>query len=587
MLKIKNITTKNFMSIGAQTQAVQLDHGNLTLVLGNNVDLGGDGSRNGVGKTTIANALSYGLYGEAITNIKKDNLINKTNGKNMLVTVEFEMGKNKYRVERGRKPNTLKLLVNGTEHLDDDAQGDSRETQKEIEKIVGFSHEMFKHLVALNTYTEPFLNMRANDQRNMIEHLLGITDLSAKADVLKELVRETKDNIKEEEFRIGAIKESNKRIEKNIADLKLKSKAWQTSHDKKISELANNIQAMNEIDVEKEIEFHQINAAYDERTTTAKTLLKEKKTLEDSLVRAEQRLNGYLEDMESANDGTCPSCGQDTAHLDTHKNYLENLKQKIADEESHVSSSKEKISKIQKALDKLPDVDGPYDTFYSKIELAYEHKHNLEALCSSLEEKMAEENPYTEQIVSLQKTGLQELEFDTINELVTLKDHQEFLLKLLVNKDSFIRKRIIDQNLAYLNFRLAHYLEKVGLPHKVQFNNDLSVDIKEYGRDLDFANLSRGEMNRVILSLSFSFRDIYESLNHPLNIMIIDELVDNGLDSVGTESVIGLLKKMNRDYKKDILLISHKDELVGRVSNVLTVIKENGFTSFNTDTEYT
>ena len=114
MLKIKNVSAKNFMSVGAQTQAVNFDNVNLTLVLGHNLDMGGDGSRNGTGKTTIINALSYALYGEALTNIRRDNLINKTNGKNMIVTVDFEIKGIDYRIERARRPNTLKLFINGT-----------------------------------------------------------------------------------------------------------------------------------------------------------------------------------------------------------------------------------------------------------------------------------------------------------------------------------------------------------------------------------------------------------------------------------------------------------------------------------------
>ena len=173
--KIKSITVKNFLSVGNQTQAVDFDKEHLTLVLGENLDLGGDdsGSRNGTGKTTMINALSYALYGQALTNIRKENLINKTNAKAMLVTVEFDVNGTTYRIERGRKPNVLKFYVNdevqkAADEKDDDAQGDSRETQKTIEHLLGMSHTMFKHLVASNTYTQPFLSMKAADQREVI-----------------------------------------------------------------------------------------------------------------------------------------------------------------------------------------------------------------------------------------------------------------------------------------------------------------------------------------------------------------------------------------------------------------------------------
>jgi len=132
---------------------------------------------------------------------------------------------------------------------------------------------------------------------------------------------------------------------------------------------------------------------------------------------------------------------------------------------------------------------------------------------------------------------------------------------------------------------LAYYLEKTGLPHQVRFLNDLTVEITELGRDLDFDNLSRGERNRLILSMSWSFRDVWESLYQSINLLFIDELIDSGMDTAGVESAIGILKKMSRERSKNIYLISHKDELSSRVNNILKVIKENGFTSYANDTE--
>ena len=125
----------------------------------------------------------------------------------------------------------------------------------------------------------------------------------------------------------------------------------------------------------------------------------------------------------------------------------------------------------------------------------------------------------------------------------------------------------------------------LGLPHTVKFLNDLNVSIEELGRSLDFDNLSRGERNRLILSLSWAFRDVWENLYHPINLLFIDELIDSGLDTSGGENTLAILKKMSRERKKNIFLISHKDELVGRVNNVLKVVKENGFTTYSTDVE--
>jgi len=209
----------------------------------------------------------------------------------------------------------------------------------------------------------------------------------------------------------------------------------------------------------------------------------------------------------------------------------------------------------------------------------------LANLQQQINSKQAETDPYGEQITDMQTTALVDISYDRINQLAQIRDHEEFLLKLLTNKDSFIRKKIIDQNLNYLNTRLSYYLEKIGLPHQVAFKNDLTVEITELGRDLDFDNFSRGERNRLILSLSWAFRDVYESLYHKMNLLFVDELVDSGLDSSGMENSLAILKKISRDSKKSVWLVSHRDELVSRVANILKVTKQNGFTTYSTEVE--
>jgi len=136
-----------------------------------------------------------------------------------------------------------------------------------------------------------------------------------------------------------------------------------------------------------------------------------------------------------------------------------------------------------------------------------------------------------------------------------------------------------------LNHRLTYYLDRLGLPHQVEFQNDLNVEITQLGQDLDFDNLSRGERNRLILGLSFAFRDVWESLYQNVNLLFIDELIDSGLDSAGVENALSVLKKIGREREKNIFLISHKDELVGRVNHILKVIKDGGFTSYANDVD--
>lgn len=689
MLVIKKLSLKNFLSIGNVVQDIDFDNKDLTLILGENLDLGGNdaGSRNGVGKTTMLQGLSYALFGAAINTIKKDNLINRTNEKNMTATIEFSIRGNDYKIVRGRKPNILKFYINNTEQAtaDDDSQGDSRQTQEAIERVICMSSTMFQHIVGLNSYTTPFLSMKVAEQREVIEQLLGITLLSEKAEAIKELNKKTKDDIQAEEYRIRGIDEANRRIKEQIdalvrrqtlwrnkydADLNalatqysqlieididaelqahrdqsiydaevkkkeifdsLKSKqlAWQKKHNKELAELEVQFQAASEIDIEAEILAHGRLAEWNVKSKEIADLRKlitrcvADEAKETKLV---EKLKAEIAELENHK---CYACGQDF-HDDNHEAVLKAKRDLLQDAALQALATNSQLIENQSALDSLGELGEQPVTHYnteaeavrhssdagnirSKIEAkrlevdpyaeqlsemeeitlgtrpvtiygteteAIEHRSLVASLEQQITRKSQETDPYAEQIEEMSKSGIQEIDYSTIDNLNKTLKHQDYLLDLLTNKKSFVRKKIIEQNLSYLNQRLSHYLDKIGLPHRVVFQNDLSVEITELGRELDFHNLSRGEMNRVILALSFSFRDVFENLFSPINLLFIDELVDNGMDAVGLDNALGILKDLVRKRNKSVWMVSHKDELLSRVDSVLHVVKENGYTTF-------
>lgn len=689
MIVLKNLTLRNFLSVGNVCQAVNFDNKELTLILGENLDLGGDGARNGVGKTTLIQALSYALFGSPINNIRKDNLINRTNGKGMLVTLEFNCNGVEYKIERGRKPNLLKFYVGGEAVKDneDSAQGENKETQIQIEKAINMSSDMFKHVVALNTYTEPFLSMKANDQRNIIEQLLGITLLSEKAEKLKIQAKEIKDQIQLEDFKVKAIEEANKRVQEQIESLIRRQKLWTAKHTEDLNNLAFTYETLSKIDIESELLAHKKLSVYSEKKKkqeayesllARQALWKDKNeneiaalvksydllshidiieelqlhknlseyqkkkielaaikktigSLELTLQKEEKIVEKLVKEIETLENHTCYACGQEL-HDEKHDQVLGQKQQLLNSARADLAQTQNDLEKNKNSVFELglepntyykteaeafkhnaelenilslikakQDECDPFaeqvneyvveelgpmpKTHYDTEQEAIEHKSKVNSILEQLEKKASEVDPYEDQVNDMKKSALQEIKFDTINELSKKHDHLRFLIDLLTSKDSFVRKKIIDQNLSYLNSRLTHYLDKIGLPHQVVFKNDLSVEITELGRELDFHNLSRGESNRVILALSWAFRDVWENLYSPINVMFIDELLDNGTDSVGVENSLSVLKDMNRTRNKSIWLISHKDELINRVNNVLKVVKENGFTTFATSSE--
>jgi DNA repair exonuclease SbcCD ATPase subunit len=586
MIKIKNLTIRNFLSVGNVTQALRFDQVGLTLVLGNNLDLGGDGSRNGTGKTTIVNALSYVLYGNALTNIRKDNLINKTNNKNMMVTCELECDGHRYKIERGRRPNVLRFLIDNKEvgQETEEQQGENRETQAEIERLLGMSHDMFKHICALNTYTEPFLSLKTNDQRNIIEQLLGVTQLSEKADLLRDMIKNTKDQIKEEEIRIKAVTDANNKIKGSIEDLERRSRLWQAKKTEDTEKLLATINELLNIDIQQELDNHKLLTKYLANEKELKQLNKDLAGHQSSIKRLTQQLSELANAQTQALDHKCHACGHEL-HDEKQVIMLSEVSKAIDSITGDLEKENKLFKKVEKQIKGMGSLGSAPKVKYPNIDDAVNHKSTLETTQDQLQRRAADVDPYIEQVEHLKLTALEEINFDIINVLTKLNEHQEFLLKLLTSKDSFIRKRIIEQNLSYLNHRLAYYLERLALPHEVKFRSDLEVDITQLGQEFDFDNLSRGERNRLILGLSWAFRDVFESLNKPINLLFIDEMIDSGMDANGVDSALALLKVKARENRKNIFLISHRDELVGRVNTILQVIKENGFTTFNTDIE--
>ena len=633
-------------------------------------------------------ALSYALFGIPINSIRKDNLVNRTNGKNMMVTLEFNANGIDYKIERGRKPNILRFYVNDEVQKGiDDAQGENKETQAAIEKVIHMSSDMFRHIVALNTYSEPFLALKNNDQRDIIEQLLGITLLSEKAEVIKGMVRDSKDSIQQEEFNVKAIEEANKRVKEQIEATKRRQKLWQMKHDEDLERLAIEYQRLITIDIDSELQAHKdlaiwnvkkkeqdaYNALFarslawqqkhdndvqaagraylDKNRYDIETELAAWAKLNDWLressnqisikgaidaqtksIEKEKKLISKLEkEVRSLEEHTCYACGQDF-HDESHAKVLSDKQEMLATARSQVSELEgllvantllvkelgpqpttlykteaeairhsSDLSNLKTILDNKKLETNPFaeqlaehvvvelgrqpETHYDTETQAIEHRSKVASILSDIEKKSIEVDPYSEQIAEMENKALQEINFDKINQLTRTMEHQKFLLDILTSKDSFVRKKIIDQNLSYLNSRLTHYLDKIGLPHQVVFKNDLQVEITELGRELDFDNLSRGERNRLILGLSFAFRDVWENLYSPINTLFIDELIDSGLDTMGVENSIAILKDMSRRRHKSIWLVSHREELAGRVPNVLKVIKENGFTSYNTSVD--
>lgn len=675
MLKVTSLTARNFLSIGNVTQSLKLDENGLTLMLGANADAQGGLSKNGAGKSSIIQALSFALFGKPLTRIKIPNLVNNINTKGMYVTVDFERDGVGYRIERGRKPDVMKFLVDGVEQKNDDSEGENRHTQVNIEAALGMSHDLFKQIVALNTFTQPFLELDNAKQKIIIEELFTLTQMAQRAEVLGKLIKRTREELRDGEASLKAVREANDRIASTISHVETKRSDWNSTHEATLARLMDELDEIEALDFDAELAkfdaLEAFNTAEREITGEIETMRRELSHLEREIVREEKEATRLVEeaqrgseqhiarfaadierkskehqrhetaalqhiaaamkvehDMENPDTQSCVCCGQDlrgTQHLETVvaalRGQMEASRTKALDERARAEEIIGEISQLGRERDALvgedfarkmhaeeraeahrtaaarlrEDValqsdsivslqdgvtalgDRPRVAFRSRDEV-YRTKQAREAIERDLDREAQALNPFDAQIDDLRAT-LQIVDPEPVEAKAAFLKHQEFLFKLLTSKDSFIRKRVVEQNLSFLNSRVHYYLEKLGLPHEVRFLNDLTVDIMHLGRDYDYEQLSRGERNRVIMAISWSFRDVWESMNTNLNLMFVDELIDNGLDPQGVEVALAILKSLARDRAKNVFLISHREELMGRVENVLTVRKDNGFTT--------
>lgn len=708
MLTIKRITMRNFFSFGNAPQELEFQGRDISLVLGQNNDVvveGGDstGRRNGVGKSAIIQGLVFGLYGKSVGNdIKIPNLVNKTNTKQCEVIVEFEKDGTEYRIERGRSPTYFNFLtIKDGNVIEDDSRGEKKDTQEELNEILGISQTLFEHIVVLNANVDPFLSLSAQKQRDMIEELLGITQLTEKAELLKDMQKDSKKTAEQEKFKIDTLIASNERIQKSIENLQTQANNFESAKLNKIIELQSKLSEfslteqygfepfyINAKEMEDAIEHNnkrsvlenrlnsvmQKREQYDQQLQTNKVLvlnkINELKAIDisaelalheeldvwnqlDSILKTntstkmfkEQNIRQNKKELErlatsvkkeedklaTVEDSKCPMCNSTLENDHNHSDMVSKITETLEELKSQIVKVEYSISITLEEIDELEIFDMPPKpvTKYATLAEAKLHEHmlaentakyesdevniyddelvatytelegmelkeyevvlstsevqQLEMTYKSLKQQLQREesvdNPYFPQIETMKNDSLQPISYDLYNEMEKLATHQDFLVKLLLNKDSYVRKRIIEQNITFLNSRLQFYIEQCDSEHFVKFMNDLSVEITLNDQLYDYKQLSRGERTRVNIALSLAFRDTYESLYQTINIIYVDEVLDQGLDSSGISRIWTIFKDLSVINNKNVFVISHREELLSKTENILKIVKEDGFSS--------
>lgn len=561
MIEFSLLSLRNFLSYGNNTTIFDLRRPGTTLIVGENLDQTSDGAgANGVGKSTIVNAIAYALYDKPVSDISKDNLVNNINNKNMEVTLEY-VGDDgaQYKIHRFRKMkagaegNGVHFYMNGKDVTPDSVAA----TNEAIERTIGIPYELFVRIIVFSASHNPFLSLKTDEQKGIIEELFGLTAISQKADLLKKQIKDTEGRISIQQVKIDAASEAKERHLVQIENAKRRVNLWSDQNTNAINALKDKLTKIEGVDFDVQQDLHNTLASSQKRLNEALDMQR----MSDRAIRELAKRKAKLEaDLTHLADAQCPYCLQHYA--DAEAKVIE-TKTQIADIDTELDTLDAELEVIERevATVSVAIKDIKSQIVVDDIEELLNVKNESDNIHRKIKELETAVNPHLEQLQDFLDEKLDTVDFTSINELTREKEHQQFLLKLLTKKDSFIRKALLNKNLPLLNTKLQHYITMLGLPHRVEFTKEMSATISQFGRKLDFGNLSQGQRARVNFALSMAFRDVLQNLHPKINICMLDEVLDFGLDSVGVIAAAKLVKQKARDENVCMFVISHRDEV--------------------------
>ena len=579
MITFEKLILRNFLSYGNVPTEIDLINSDATLIQG----------QNGTGKTTIAAGVVYAGYNKTLNpGTTADDLINNINGKNMSVSVIFHKADHGYyKIERCRKMkpgaegNYVKLFYNKDERVFENQHNISldsiKNTDQLIVDILGISYDMFVQMVLILATNTDFLDLPVTatnsvSQQGFIERLFDLHILNEKAVALKASISETKKHIDKQEFETNRIIEEQQRLDNHIANIRRKSENHAEEVQKTIYHYKKELGKIDGVDVDAEKKYLSMANIVRGEIKTIKTEASSVSSNKDKIDRLKQKT---IQELDSLQKSICPRCKQHYHNEDD----IQNCVTVIEECDKTLTESIEKLAELDASMVKHQD---EHDNLLSQItvddiEELINIKNRSENIKQKIEELHNSKNVYLEQLAELEDMKLEPADFKGLDKLKNILYHQEFLVKLLTKKDSFIRKNLLDSNLKYLNSRLQKYLQDMKMPYMVEFNANMTADIRYLGRSIKFSNLSNGQRGKISLGLIFAFRDIRQKMSSPINLCIMDEILDTSLDTNSVLDAVALLKMKAREDNMSLFLISHRSETIDMFEKVMYISTENDF----------
>ena len=566
MIIFKKIRWRNFLSTGNAFTEIDLTKSTNTLIIG----------QNGAGKSTILDALTFGLFGKPFRKINKPQLVNSINSSNTVVEIEFTIGKKQYKVVRGMKPNVFEIFCDDV-LVNQDAK--AKDYQEHLEKfIIKLNYKSFTQVVVLGSASfVPFMQLSASDRRTIIEELLDIGIFSSMNVLVKSRLTNIKDGQKDNEYNIKLTDEKINLQKQNIEEYK---KNHLVEINKKVKEVADNDVYLNKVTkdiglIQKHIQQLN-NKIVDKGTVESKNtkIITLQSKFGDSIKKLNKEISFY-----ETNDN-CPTC-QQTIATETKDQQVSNKKNKITEIQDANSKLNGELQNVVNRLNEIETIQKHINAHNSEIvklntQVTSTNSYNRRLL-KEIEElrNRSSSNENENEKLKLLNEELEKCK-TLAKELSVEKQYYEFASTLL--KDTGIKTKIIKQYLPVMNKLINKYLTAMDFFVNFNLNENFEETIKSRHRDeFSYPSFSEGEKMRIDLALLFTWRQIAKMKNSVnTNLLILDEVFDSSLDGVGTEEFLKLLNSL--DTNTNVFVISHKgDQLFDKFRSVIKFEKKNNF----------
>ena len=564
MIVFKTIRWKNVLSTGNLFTEVEFDKHNTTLIVG----------ENGAGKSTILDALSFGLFSKPFRKVNKSQLINTITKRDLVVELELSINRNEYKIIRGIKPNLFEVYVNGTLV---NQSAEMKDYQEILEKqILKISHKSFCQVVVLGSASfVPFMQLPTGQRRDIIEDLLDLQIFTVMNNLLKIKSNENRDLLIENGSDKKVVTEKIKLIRQHLLEMQNNNEVIISEKKERLQEVLTQIESLD-LDIES---FDMNISELDSKITDEDTVSSKMKKLDALRHQIKAKKDNLSKEVKFFTEhDNCPTCKQEI-NKEFQCEAIDTRKQTIGEIEDGLVQLTDQYEELSKRIDEIIAIRAEIQT--TKLE-----KHKTNTRIESLESYKKE---LEDEIKSIKKansarddSNLIELEEElkqlTINGVEIEEDRTILAAAGALLKDGGIKSRIIKQYIPIINKLINKYLSAMEFLVQFELDEEFNETIKSRHRDeFSYASFSEGEKMRINLAILFTWRAVAKLRNSiSTNILIMDEVFDSSLDSTGTEEFMKILNQLTVDT--NTFIISHKtDQIADKFNNVIRFEKHKNF----------